>query len=124
MKIIPKISESEWLVMKVLWANSSSTANEVVDALDDTTTWSPKTIRTLLGRLVKKKALGFKKQGRIYHYFPRVEEAECVRAESRSFLERVYGGALTPMIANFIEQEDLSPEQIDELKRILEKRRG
>ena len=59
---------------------------------------------------------------RAYLYHPLVNEAECVRAESRSFLSRVYGGALLPMLAHFIEEENLSPEEIEELRRILAER--
>jgi len=94
MKDVPRISDAEWLAMKAVWARSPITANEVVDALFDTTPWKPKTIMTLLNRLVKKGALGFEKEGRAYRYYPLVGEAECVRAKRRSFLERVYGGSL------------------------------
>ena len=122
MKKIPRISESEWQVMKLLWAKNPSTANEVVEALSSTTTWKPKTIKTLLNRLVKKKAVGYEKKGREYHYYPLAAQADCVRTESRSFLRRVYGGAMKPMLAAFLENEDLSPEEIKDLKRILEKK--
>ena len=122
MKDIPKISESEWRVMKVLWARSSATANEVIEALSDKTSWNPKTTRTLLGRLVRKKALGFERHGREYHYFPLVSEHTCVRAESRSFLKRVYGGSLRPMLAAFLQEQNLSQEEISELKRILDEK--
>ncbi|MHC4497914.1 MAG: BlaI/MecI/CopY family transcriptional regulator [Planctomycetota bacterium] len=121
MKMIPKISESEWQVMRVLWAENPSTANEVVKALS-ATAWKPKTIKTLLNRLVKKKVLGFERKGREYHYYPLVAEAACVRAESRSFLRRVYGGALKPMLAAFLEHEDLSPQDIRDLKGILDEK--
>jgi len=123
MERIPKISESEWQVMRVLWAKEQATANEVVDALADSTTWKPKTIKTMINRLVKKLALGFEKQGRAYLYYPLVDEAACVRAESRSFLRRVYGGSLTPMLVHFLEEEQLSPAEIEELRRILNERR-
>ena len=122
MKKVPRISEAEWRVMKVLWNRSPLTANEVVDALAPTTTWKPKTIKTLLNRLIKKKALGFDRKGRAYHYYPLVDEAACVKAESRSFLKRVYGGALRPMLATFLEDADLSPEEVEELKRVLDER--
>lgn len=121
---VPRISESEWSVMKCLWAKSPSTANEVVDALSARSTWKPKTIKTLLNRLVRKKALGYKKDGREYQYYPLVAEAECVRAESQSFLRRVHDGALKPMLASFLETEDLSQEDIEELKRILNRKGG
>ena len=122
MKRIPKISESEWQVIKLLWVQNPATANEIVETLSPTCKWKPKTIKTLLNRLVKKKAVGYKKKGREYHYYPLVGQAECVGAESYSFLRRVYGGAAKPMLAAFLENEDLSPEDIKELKRILDKK--
>lgn len=124
MKGVPRISESEWQVMRVVWGKAPRTANEVVEELAASTTWKPKTIKTLLNRLVKKKALGFKKKGKAYHYYPLSEEAECVRAESHSFLRRVYGGALMPMLANFIQDPGLSAEEIAELRHILDERQG
>lgn len=124
MKNLPGISESEWQVMKVLWASAPQTGNQVVEALADSTSWSPKTIKTLLNRLVKKKALGFKKQGRSYSYCPLVGEEDCARAETRSFLKRVYGGTLHPMLSNFLEEGHLTAEEIEELKRILDEKKG
>ena len=119
---IPNISDAEWQVMKVIWEKGRATTNAVVDALTPQTPWKPKTIMTLLKRLVDKGALGFERKGRVYEYWPLVEEKACVREESRSFLERVFGGAVTPMLSHFLEQEKLSKKQIEELKSILEKR--
>jgi BlaI family penicillinase repressor len=118
----PKISESEWCVMKVLWSKSPSTANEIVEALSARRTWKPKTIKTLLNRLLKKKAIGYEKKGKEFHYYPLVSKAECIGAESRNFVHRVWDGALTPMVATFLESEDLSGEDIKELKGILDKK--
>ena len=122
MESMPKISESEWLVMKEIWGNNPITANNVVATLSDKTTWSPKTIKTLLTRLVKKGAVGFRAGGREYHYYPLVEESVLVKEESRSFLKRVFGGTIKPMLATLVESEDLSAEDIEELKRVLEKK--
>jgi BlaI family penicillinase repressor len=122
MKSMPKISESEWLVMKEIWGEHPITANDIVGVLSDTTTWSPKTIKTLLTRLVKKGAVGYEAQGREYHYYPLIEEDVLVKEESRSFLQRVFGGTIKPMLATLVESEDLSAEDIEELKRILEKK--
>jgi BlaI family transcriptional regulator, penicillinase repressor len=124
MKRLPRISESEWQVMKVLWANSPATANDVIAALAGISQWSDKTVRTLLNRLVAKKALAYKKDGRSYLYRPLVDERQCVRAESRSFLRRVYGGALMPMLAAFLEEDELSAEQIADLRRMLDEKAG
>jgi BlaI family penicillinase repressor len=118
----PRISEAEWKVMKVLWARSPMSANDVIETLRPTTTWKPKTIKTLIDRLVRKKILGYRKAGRAYLYYPLVDEKETLKAETRSFLKRVYGGALKPLLATFLEDEKLSPEEIVELKRMLDER--
>ncbi len=124
MKKLPKISESEWLVMRVLWSNGSLTANEVVKELTGKTKWKPKTIKTLITRLMKKGAVKFEKEGRKYRYYPAVSEAECVRMERRSFVRRVYGGTTRPMLAAFLEDAKLSAEDISELRKILEQKEG
>ncbi len=122
MKVTPKISESEWEVMRVLWSESPLTANTIVEKLTATTHWKATTIRTLINRLVEKRAVAYEKKSREYLYYPLVAEAECIRAESNSFLRRVYSGALNPILSAFMENEELSPEDIEALKRILQKK--
>ncbi|MHC1682255.1 MAG: BlaI/MecI/CopY family transcriptional regulator [Clostridiaceae bacterium] len=122
MKEIPKISESEWEVMKIIWTNSPCTSNEIIKALEDNTDWKPKTIKTLISRLVIKNALDFKEDGRKYLYFPLVSEEECVKAENQTFLSKVYNGALKTMLVNFIKESDLTKDDIEDLKRILDER--
>ncbi len=82
MEKLPKISESEWLVMQVLWSKGPLTANEVVEQLAKKTKWNPRTVKTLINRLLKKGALNFQKQGRQYRYFAAVSESKCVRKEN------------------------------------------
>lgn len=120
----PCISETEWEVMKVCWARSPITAQEIIDTLCAQDDWHPKTVKTLLNRLIKKRALGFKKEGRAYLYRPLVAEKECVTAESQSFLDRVFGGSLKPMLVHFAESRKLAPDEIAELKRLLKKTEG
>ena len=122
MKGTPKISEAEWEVMRVLWNESPLTANKIVERLTVTKRWKATTIRTLINRLVEKNVLGYEKKGREFHYYPLVAEVDCIRAESNSFLRRVYRGALTPILSAFMENNELSPEDAEELKRILRKK--
>ncbi len=122
MKNLPKISESEWLVMRVLWAKSPLTANEVVERLTGKATWKPKTVKTLIDRLMKKGAVKFEKEGRRYKYYPAVGRDECIATERKSFVRRVYGGITRPMLAAFLEDAELSAEDISELKEILEQK--
>lgn len=123
MKKLPQISDTEWQVMKILWSSAPITANEVIKKFEGVMSWKPKTIKTLLGRLVKKQAIAFTKDGRTYVYYPLVAEDECVKAESQFFLERVFSGALNVMFANFLEEKELSREEIEELKRILDQKK-
>ncbi len=122
MKKTPRISETEWEVMKVIWAQAPCTAGEIIEQLTCADpTWHPKTVKAFLNRLVKKRVLGFRKEGRAYLYRPLVRETECVAAASESFLERVFGGSLKPMLAHFVERKRLSKQEIEELKELLEK---
>lgn len=124
MKKVPRISESEWVVMKVVWAKAPCSSSDVIaDVSMADASWHPKTIKTFLNRLVNKGALDVRKDGRAYSYFPLVSEAECVDAASDSFLERVFGGSLKPMLAHFVEHKKLSSDEIQELKRLLEERK-
>lgn len=117
---VPQISDAEWTVMKVLWAKSPLATSQVVDALEGETRWRPKTIHTLLSRLVQKGALTFEKQGREYLFQPAVTAEKCEHAAAYSFLDRVFGGDLAPFLARFVEGRKLRPAQIEKLKRILD----
>jgi len=117
---LPRISDAELVVMKVVWEKSPVTANQVVQALENRRHWKPKTIHTLLTRLVRKGALDYEKQGREYHFRPLINSQEYVRAASRSFLSRFFDGDVAPFLACFLEQENLTPEEIEELRRILD----
>jgi len=122
MKRLPKISDAEWLVMQVFWSRGGLTADEVVEEFNGKVTWNARTIRTLINRLLNKKALKFEKEGRKYRYFPAVNQEQCVKQERRSFVQRVYGGTVTPMLAAFIEDAKLSRKNIEELKRMLDEK--
>jgi BlaI family transcriptional regulator, penicillinase repressor len=115
-----KISQAEWEVMKVVWKNSPRTANEIVEILSKKISWQRETIRTLINRLVQKDVLAFEKKGRQYHYYPLINEAECIRAETKSFLKRISPSSIEPMLAAFVEKQRLTPEQIARLRKILD----
>ena len=119
---IPKISEAEWVVMEVLWRQHPLTALEVVQQLTSHKQWQDQTIRTMLRRLIRKKALRYKAEGKVYYYSPAVSREQCVRGESRSFLERVFGGAAQPLLVQLAQETKLSPGEIAELRRILQEK--
>lgn len=122
MNTTPSISEAEFQVMKVIWEKSPVSTTEVVTELEKTTNWKPKTIQTLLSRLVKKDVLSFKREGRVFVYTPLVKESDYLSQESDSFLKRFYNGTLNAMVVNFLDQDRLSDDEIERLREILEKR--
>ena len=122
MKKLPHISEAEYEIMKVIWSSAPISTKQVVEKLADTSSWSPKTIQTMLLRLVKKGALANEKDGRSFVYTPLVEEEEYRANASHSFLNRFYDGALGSMVLNFIQQDQLSDDEIQELRNILDKK--
>ena len=95
---LPQISEAEFEVMKIVWKYAPINTNEITEKLTLTTSWSPKTIQTLIKRLVSKKALSCEKQSRVFVYTPLVQEDEYIRQESNSFLKRYYNGNLSSML--------------------------
>ncbi|MFJ8071493.1 penicillinase repressor BlaI [Peribacillus sp. NPDC096447] len=121
-KNIPSISESEWEIMNVLWDKAPQTANDIIVSLQESTHWKPKTIRTLLDRLVQKDVVGVNKNLRVYTFHPLYTQEECQRAETESFINRIYGGTLKSMLVQFIQEDTLSDDDINELRFILNKK--
>ncbi|MDD3340515.1 MAG: BlaI/MecI/CopY family transcriptional regulator [Lachnospiraceae bacterium] len=119
---LPQISEAEFEVMKIVWKDAPISTNEITDRLTQTTSWSPKTIQTLIKRLVNKKALTYEKQSRVFIYTPLVAEREYINQESSSFLDRFYNGNITSMLSAYIENDKLSEKEIDTLRSLLSRR--
>lgn len=120
---MPHISEAEWEVMEFFWQTSPATASDAITALSEHTEWKPATVKSLINRLANKKALGFNQEGKTYYYFPLLSKEESLITENHSFLQRIYGGALKPMLVNFLKQEKLTAEDVEELKKILDERK-
>jgi BlaI family penicillinase repressor len=116
----PQISDAEWTVMRVFWRIGKANTAKVIAELEGQTTWKPKTIQTLIRRLVQKGALDFEKNGREHVYRPAVDEKSCVQDASSTFLDRVFDGKLAPFLANLVDRRDCSPDDLAELKKILE----
>ncbi|MCW8875506.1 MAG: BlaI/MecI/CopY family transcriptional regulator [Kangiellaceae bacterium] len=114
-----KISDSEKYIMDVLWQSSPLTAKDIIDKLDKSLDWQDKTVKTLINRLLKKEIIEFKKQGREYLYSPKMSEQEYINQASENFVERVFKGNVKSLIAAFAKPEKLSPEDIKELKKLV-----
>ena len=115
----PEISNAEFEVLDVLWDDHPATSSEVVSRLNDKKDWHEKTVKTLLGRLVKKEVLGFEKQQRQYLYYPLIAREDYTKKETTNFVSRLFKGKIAPMVAGFANQNSLSKQDVNELKALI-----
>ena len=123
MKALPQITEAEYEVMKLVWEKHPISTNEITETLTAVSAWSPKTVQTLIKRLTDKGALTYQKKGRMFYYTPAVRKDEYVSRESRSFLNRFYGGHLSAMVSAYLEQGTLSEEERNQLRSLLDEKK-
>ena len=114
-----RVSEAEKSVMDVLWQESPLSSVEVVEKLQSQE-WSEKTVKTFLNRLVKKGVVSFEKDGRRYLYSPAIEREEFLADESEGFLDKVFKGNMKELLATFVENKQLSQNELDYLKGLLD----
>ena len=124
MSALPQISEAEYEVMKIVWKYAPINTNEITEKLLATSSWSTKTIQTLIKRLVNKGVLTYEKNSRVFVYTPVVKESEYISQESNSFLNRYYDGDITAMLSAYIQNDKLSKTEIETLRALLSKRGG
>ena len=114
-----QISEAESRVMAVLWERGEATSEDVVAALRAQTDWQEPTIKTLLGRLLRKGAIAAEAEGRRYRYRPVLQQSDWVLEESSSLLDRLFDGRIAPLVAHFSERGRLSRRDIEELRKLI-----
>ncbi|MDE5823330.1 MAG: BlaI/MecI/CopY family transcriptional regulator [Lachnospiraceae bacterium] len=122
MKPLPQISEAEYEVMRIIWKYAPISTNEIVEKLAAVTSWNPKTIQTLIKRLVIKHAITYEKESRMFVYSPLVEEREYISQESNTFLKKYYDGNIATMLSAYLDNDKLSESEIDDLRKLLEKK--
>ncbi len=118
------LSDSEWKLMNCLWSQSPRTITELTAALKAATGWSKNTVITMLSRLEAKGAVHHEEGARAKRYFPAIDRRDAARAETESFLGKVYGGSLGLMMSAMVESRQLTEADIAELSAILEKAGG
>lgn len=116
----PAISEAETQVMEVLWAASTPVAADAVATrLQDRTEWQLSTVKTLLGRLVSKGAVAAMPDGRRFLYAPLLQRQDWLAEQSSGLLDRLFGGRLAPLVAQFASTRRLSREDRAALEQLL-----
>jgi predicted transcriptional regulator len=116
-----RISAAESRIMEILWRMSSPrSAEDIVAAIAGEPDWQESTIKTLINRLLKKKAIAAQRDGRRYLYIAQIKRGDYVLAESKSLLDRLYGGRVAPLVAHFSERSKLTRKDIAEIRALIE----
>lgn len=114
-----QLTDSEWELMKILWDCAPASVNEIAERAKDAARWHPKTVRTMLIRLDKKGIVDYIMQNNIQHYRPLYSREECESSAAESFLQRVFDGALTPMVVHFTTKRRLTADEKAALRELL-----
>src|SRR5437899_2829739 len=114
------ISPAELKILEILWKNSPLSASQIIECVEKIETWQNRTIKSLINRLLKKKAIGYKQEGNRYFYYPLLKKDEYLQTASHSLIHRLFDGKVSPLVAYFSKQEKISKEDILELKAILQ----
>jgi predicted transcriptional regulator len=114
------ISSAESVVMEALWKKQPQSAEEVIVALARQQDWQDTTVKTLLNRLLQKGAIKAAKEGRRYLYWPLMTREHWLTQESKSLLDRLYGGKIAPLVAHFSKHRKISQRDLLELKKLIE----
>ena len=116
-----KISEAESVILEFLWQAGPAAAEEIIAGASADKDWKPATVKTLLNRLLTKGAITANKDGRRYIYGAAISRGDFVFERGKGLIDRFFGGRVAPFISHFSEQGTLSPEDIKELKTLIER---
>ncbi len=122
MSELPQVSNAEWEVMKIIWDKSPVKSSVIIEDLENTQKWKPKTVQTLIRRLLDKGVIGYTIEGKAYVYHFLISENEYVSRETENFLSKVYQGSLSHMMLNFVKNNKVTEDEVSELIKILERR--
>lgn len=115
------ITEAEAAVMAVLWEGSPRSADDILQIVGPSRDWQESTVKSLLARLVQKEAISATKDGRRFLYAPLITRDAYLTQESSSLLDRLFGGRLTPLVAHFSENQQLTKHDLAELRQLIER---
>ena len=114
------ITQAESRVMDVLWARGPTGMDELIEIVAQPQGWGPATVRTLVNRLLKRKAIRSERVDGRVRYVPLLQRADYVQAESQGLLDRLFDGSLTPLVAHFAQHRALKPDEIRRLRKLLD----
>jgi predicted transcriptional regulator len=119
-EIAASVSDAEVEVLQMLWKQSPRTAQDIIDSLESGGSSHPKTVKTLINRLLNKGAIKFKEENRKYLYYPVVKKKDFYGVKTESFLNKFFGGELSPLVSFFSSHKKLTAREINELRKLLD----
>ncbi|MDZ4376085.1 MAG: BlaI/MecI/CopY family transcriptional regulator [Phenylobacterium sp.] len=119
-----RISGAESQVMEVLWNRGPLTAEEIIQSVGPSQDWGEATVKTLINRLLKKKALASERAGGRALYRPLLTREDYLTGESQGLLDRLFGGQLAPLVAHYAQHRPLSSDEVARLKRLIDELDG
>ena len=115
----PKISDAELQVLQVLWDESPMGATDLAERVGPANGWSLATVKTLLSRLLAKGAVKAESEGRRFRYHPAIERGAVAGRQAGKLVERMFGGRISPLVAQLAEQRDIDPDDLAELEELV-----
>jgi predicted transcriptional regulator len=114
-----RITAAESQIMEALWRHGAMTTEEIVARVGPAQAWAEGTVRTLINRLMRKKAIKGERDGARFAYRPLVRREDYVLSESQGLLDRLFEGEVTPLVAHFARHRALTPEDVKRLKALI-----
>src|SRR6056297_2941360 len=121
---LPQLTEAEWTLMKVVWENEPCPSGTVRDSLEKSKNWAYSTVKTTMDRMVDKGLLKIKKIRNLQLFSSAITEKQARKGELNNMLKRAFDGALTPMMQFLVENENLSKTELDDLRKLLDKKQN
>ena len=116
-----RISDSEWLVLRCLWKKSPLRLKEITAMLKEETGWTSNMVRAMIVRLQEKEAIRVERTGHSYNYYPVADEADCLKQETESFLDRVFERSIPRLFATLADTRSISAQELEELEQLIQK---
>jgi BlaI family penicillinase repressor len=114
-----RISTAESQIMEALWAHGPQGAEDLIRDVGGAQGWGEATVKTLIQRLSKKKALVSEREGGRVRYRPLVSREEYLSGESQGLLDRLFGGQIAPLVAHYAKHRPVSPDELKRLKQLI-----
>jgi BlaI family penicillinase repressor len=120
--IAASVSDAELEILRVLWDTSPLSAQDLIERLEaeQPVSTHPKTVKTLINRLLKKGAVGFHEKNRKYYYYPMLDRDSFYAHKAERFIDKFFGGEVTPLLSFFSQRKKLNDKDRAELKRLLQ----